>query len=119
MRGAQPAPMGRPGGHAVSSQQAPGGVAGGRSEAGKTLHAKEDEVRPKKQTPAARTPPVATRLAGSDPATYWTPQRMRDAQPAPMGRPGEPTGSPSSPEPTPGGTAGGTSEGSGTVVDGP
>ncbi len=38
--------------------------------------------------PRATSTPVTHELSGNDPAAYWTPERMRDVQPAPMGIPG-------------------------------
>jgi hypothetical protein len=38
--------------------------------------------------PHATGTPVTHAPSGSDPAAYWTPEQMRDAQPAPMGPPG-------------------------------
>jgi hypothetical protein len=42
--------------------------------------------------------PVMHRGAGEDPAAYWTPERMRNAQPVPNGVPG---GGAPSPQPAP------------------
>jgi hypothetical protein len=84
----------------------------------KKPHAKAKHVQKKKQKSSTRTPPVSHKTPASNPAEYWTPERMRDAQPAPMGRSGGTTPAPSS-EPDSGQTAGGKSEGSGIVPDGP
>jgi len=85
----------------------------------KRPHAKAKQVRAGNHKSSTRTPPVSHKTQGSDPVQYWTPERMRDAQPAPMGRPGGAIPSTPSTPPAAGRTAGGTSEGSATVSDGP
>jgi hypothetical protein len=64
MHDAQPAPMGIPGGHSKGT------------------------TNPAPQPPAGGQDEVTHSPSASDPAASWTPKRMRDAQPAPMGIPG-------------------------------
>ena len=100
MKNAEPAPMGaRQGG--AAAKPAPTGKAAGGATGGQ---AKSQKKASRAQAPADLSVSSSQQANPADIAAYWTPERMKTAQPAGMGVPGGGSGSP----PASGDSAGGT-----------
>ena len=100
IKNAEPAPMGaRQGG--AAAKPAPTGKAAGGATGGQ---AKSQKKASRAQAPADLSVSSSQQVNPADIAAYWTPERMKSAQPAGMGVPGGSSGSP----PASGDSAGGT-----------
>lgn len=100
MKDAEPAPMGaRQGG--ASAKPTPTGKAAGGATSGQ---AKSQKKASRAQAPADVAVSTSQPVNAADITAYWTPDQMKNAQPAPMGVSGGNSGSP----PASGDSAGGT-----------
>jgi hypothetical protein len=106
MKNAEPAPMGARQGGAAAKPTPTGKAAGGApsAQARSQKKAKSQKKSSRVQTPADVSVSTSQQVNAADVTGYWTPERMKDAQPAPMGVPGGSSGAP----PTSGDTAGGS-----------
>jgi hypothetical protein len=102
MKNAEPAPMGARQGGAAAKPGPTGKAAGGAT--GGQAKARSQKKASRVQTPADASVSSSQQVNPADIAAYWTPERMKSAQPAGMGVSGGNSGSP----PASGDSAGGT-----------